>query len=581
MVTPLSPDLALALGVMANPGVYALLVGSGISRSAKIPTGWELVLDLVRRLAKAESADPGPDPAAWYRSRYGEPPRYSALLERLGPRAADRQSLLRGYFEPSDQERAEGIKSPTAAHHAIADLVAGGLIRVVVTTNFDRLIESALESAGIVPNVIATSDQAAGAPPLAHSRCTVIKLHGDYLDTRIRNSDDELARYDARIDALIDQVLDEYGLIVCGWSGEYDVALRAAFDRCPSKRYATYWCVRGDRSVVTDGLIACRNAQVVEISDADSFFTQLVERVNAIRETGERHPPEARVAAETLKRYLSEDRYRIRLRELVGNVTEELVGRIGGDAFPPHTAFSNEELLARTRRLEIACESSLALIANGCYWGEAKHDDLWLQTIRRLAEFEAPRSGLPLWIGLFRYPALLHLYVAGIASVAASRYYLLAKLLHAPCRSIDHGEIQNVVESVYAPFIVSDNAAQILMSDPDAPETRYKTPLSQYLFSVLRPVFTELVPAEQEYTDAFDRFEYLVSLVQYDLDQFYALGCFVWRDRRQFFAMVGKEIEAARDRWPPLSAGLFGGSLDRLLEAKQAVDAEAARRRWR
>ena len=149
------------------------------------------------------------------------------------------------------------------------------------------------------------------------------------------------------------------------------------------------------------------------------------------------------------------------------------------------------------------------------------------------------------------------------------------------CRSIDHGEIQNVVESVYAPFIVSDNAAQILMSDPDAPETRYKTPLSQYLFSVLRPVFTELVPAEQEYTDAFDRFEHLVSLVQYDLDQFYALGCFVWRDRRQFFAMVGKEIEAARDRWPPLSAGLFGGSLDRLLEAKQAVDAEAERRRWR
>ena len=32
-------------------GVYALLLGSGISRAANVPTGWEVTLDLIRRIA--------------------------------------------------------------------------------------------------------------------------------------------------------------------------------------------------------------------------------------------------------------------------------------------------------------------------------------------------------------------------------------------------------------------------------------------------------------------------------------------------------------------------------------------------
>src|ERR1022692_4844100 len=55
-----------------------------------------------------------------------------------------RMQLLRGYFEPSEQEREEGRKLPTAAHRAIAQLIAKGYVQVVVTTNFDQLLEQAL-----------------------------------------------------------------------------------------------------------------------------------------------------------------------------------------------------------------------------------------------------------------------------------------------------------------------------------------------------------------------------------------------------------------------------------------------------
>lgn len=45
----LAPDplTQLAFSVYENPGVFALLLGSGLSRAADIPTGWEITLDLV------------------------------------------------------------------------------------------------------------------------------------------------------------------------------------------------------------------------------------------------------------------------------------------------------------------------------------------------------------------------------------------------------------------------------------------------------------------------------------------------------------------------------------------------------
>jgi len=40
--------MALTFSVRNNPGVYALLIGSGVSRGAEIPTGWDIIQDLIR-----------------------------------------------------------------------------------------------------------------------------------------------------------------------------------------------------------------------------------------------------------------------------------------------------------------------------------------------------------------------------------------------------------------------------------------------------------------------------------------------------------------------------------------------------
>lgn len=134
---------------------------------------------------------------------------------------------------------------PTEAHRAIARLCAEGHVRVVLTTNFDRLLESALEAEGVSPMVIDTPDAVEGAPPLQHSGCTVVKINGDYLDTRIKNTPEELEEYDARTVKLLGRIFEEYGLVVCGWSGTYDTALVDALKRAGGRRYMAYWVSRG------------------------------------------------------------------------------------------------------------------------------------------------------------------------------------------------------------------------------------------------------------------------------------------------------------------------------------------------
>jgi phosphoglycolate phosphatase-like HAD superfamily hydrolase len=169
----------LAFSIAGNPGIHALLLGSGISRSASIPTGWDITMDLVRRIAAAEDVVDETDWAAWHRRTYGSEPGYSELLNRLTGTPAERRAILQEYIEPSGDDVEEGRRVPTKAHHAIARLVRDGFVRVVVTTNFDRLLENALAAAGVEPVVVRSADDLAGAGPMQHARCFVLKLHGD------------------------------------------------------------------------------------------------------------------------------------------------------------------------------------------------------------------------------------------------------------------------------------------------------------------------------------------------------------------------------------------------------------------
>jgi hypothetical protein len=326
MASPtLDPLLSLAFSMHSNPGVYAVLLGSGVSRAASIPTGWEVVLELVRKVAALQGADCGSDPASWYASTFGEEADYGKLLHQVARRPAERQSLLRSYFEATADERAAGLKQPTKAHKAIAALVQSGHIKTIITTNFDRLMEQSLDAIGVAPTVISSGDGADGAMPLTHARCTVIKLHGDYLDARIKNTPDELSKYDKRMLRLLDRVFDEFGLIVCGWSAEWDEALRAAMQRCKNRRFTTYWALRGKLGDSAARLVKQRAAEIITGLDADALFSGLQQKVDALAAFNRPHPLSVATAVATTKRFLSNPLYRIELHDLLNSEVEAVV----------------------------------------------------------------------------------------------------------------------------------------------------------------------------------------------------------------------------------------------------------------
>ena len=53
-----------------------------------------------------------------------------------------------------------------------------------------------------------------GAPPLGRAGCTVVKLPGEYLDTRMKITAADLDAYYESVDALLGRIIDYHGFIV-------------------------------------------------------------------------------------------------------------------------------------------------------------------------------------------------------------------------------------------------------------------------------------------------------------------------------------------------------------------------------
>jgi hypothetical protein len=312
---------ALASILASSPGTYALLIGSGVSRSSGIPTGWGIAVDLIRRVAAADGEEPD-DPVAWYNKTESGHLDYSDIIEKLAPSSGDRQALLDPYFEPTDEEREEAKKQPTAAHRAIAELVRSGAIRVIVTTNFDRLIERALSDAGVEPTVIASAADAETAAPLHTMSAVVIKVHGDRRSPNIKNTLAELERYEPALEDLVSQVFREYGLVFVGWSAEWDAALRQLLiDHQPSV-FTTFFAHRGTPGRKGQELIKARMAVPIAIEDADSFFDELSQSVAAIAPS---RPDPSAVSTARLKMLMADPKHRIQMHDMVMDAVERLI----------------------------------------------------------------------------------------------------------------------------------------------------------------------------------------------------------------------------------------------------------------
>jgi hypothetical protein len=556
-------DMALTFSVRNNPGVYALLLGSGVSTEAGVPTGWGIVEDLIRQVADAEGKDPGPNPFEWYYEEYDQDPEYDVLIEDIAPSKEDRQALLKKYFEPTDEEREQGTKTPTEAHESIAWLIDEGYLNIVVTTNFDQLLEQALLERGITPVIISSPSDAKGAAPLAHQDAVILKLNGDYTEINIKNITEELEEYDPTIEDLLKQIFDEYGLIVCGWSGEWDVALREALLSCESRRYSTYWAYHGELEGSAETLTTHRDGIPIPISGASDFFSELKERVQALEGAESGAPLTRQVARERVKRYMSKEERKIDLSDLLRDETEEALKEINDEErFSANIEYNQENLEQRLSLYE-NLTGTLAVATTTCaYWGpEVPNSALQplSETIRRLGSTTRQSSTVQkVWQDLKLYPAEFLMYGIGVASVESENWELINQLLHETELDAE-GHPPQPAASVLNPWKAGSRIAS---------GGKGNKLLRNRLKENLREHLKEFIPDDHRYEEQFYKFEALMDLMLLNnLDEESRLDGVQYVDTLYFESLLDDlqdEIDSEGENWGPIQVGMFNSSVDRV-----------------
>jgi len=566
----------ISFSIFSNKGVYALLLGSGISKNSGIPTGWDIVIDLITKLAELNKESCLPTPEEWFETKYGEKPNYSTILSKLVKSPSERVNFLKPYFEPTEEEASQGLKLPTQTHKKIATLVKKGYIKVVITTNFDRLLEKALLSEGIEPIVIRHPNDIDGTMPLVHSSFVLIKINGDYLDTRFLNTEDELSSYDKKLNEYLLKVINEFGIISCGWSAKWDLGLVNIIKQSENYRFYSYWTYLGNCETELKEISTLRKGETVNINGSDSFFSEVTDKISALESLNDNHPLNSDIAVARLKKYIVKDEYKILLYDLIQNQLNETIKNIrckdNIGLYP-----DKENLFPLFNHYIQNFEDLLHLIINGIYWAKEEHHYLFINILATISEPHKRSSGsfYEETRKLLYFPSLLALYTIGLSALKKNNFQLLTECFNLKVSDTDSDYSDQVflIDKAH-PCIVESKVVNDIISK------NYKTPLSTYLFQTLKPYFVRDFYKDKEFDEQFDIFEYLLSL-----NYLYLIGC-DWApwgqfQCRRFYSLRSQtsglteflnEAEKSQSDWLPLKFGMFGGKFENYSSTRLKLD---------
>lgn len=556
--------MSLSFSMEANKGVYALLLGSGISYSADIPTGWGILKELCKRIMDL-NGEIHEDPILWYQNHYNKPAAYDEVIEMLAKTSAERMGLLTEFFEPKESDE-DYVKRPTKAHKEIAKLVKNGYIKVIVTTNFDRLMEQALEELNITYQTLYHESDIGGMKPLAHANCTVLKIHGDYRDTRFKNVSNELEAYPTVLTNLLQQVFDEYGIITSGWSAEWDTALIDTIKSVKGRRYSWYWHAFNEiLSPQAEELLKFRDGiKIVDSIGADNFFSLLSENVESISKLKKLSPENIQIKIKKLKKFITND-LEIELREMITEETQTLVQFIKSLDYNVNVTTDTmieyiEQIKEKTRTL------SIMLTILTYYVKDKKHESIIFETLERLTTAQAT-EGVNSYIQLSKLPAIIGLYCAGIAAVMKKNYKILNKLfteirvrtdLYRPQTFLEFtgssGEIHYTFDSLYS-------------------GTRYllpfeKTFMHPYMYEIYSN--SKLTFDEKEFSDYYDTFELLLALKhRYLNSNYFFSGIFGYNSERSYILHFLKSGAEEKENWQVLE--LFDNNIENFTKSLEIL----------
>ena len=259
-----------------------------------------------------------------------------------------------------------------------------------------------------------------------------------------------------KYDLLLDRIFDEHGLVVCGWSGEWDHGLRAAIMRNPAKRYSMFWASRGEPGEQARELILHRGGLPVPITDADDFFGEIRNRIQTLAQTHRQNPQSIDLLVNSTKRYLAKPEYRIQLDELIASEANSLVEKLNSANLTAQGSWDQEvfqqEFQRRVGIYEAASESLACMFGVLGRWGDDKEITPVMEIVRLLLRHANEEiSGLitVTLLNIRSYPAVLLVTAYGIGLVHNKRWRALHRFLSSEIESGVNEDPRRIVETLF------------------------------------------------------------------------------------------------------------------------------------
>ncbi|MGH2397322.1 MAG: tetratricopeptide repeat protein, partial [bacterium] len=210
----------------ADAREFSLFLGAGASISSGVPSVGTMIAEWrrmvyedddndVAALAQLSTEEAVKTVDAWCAEKYGEEwyeneSEYSVLFERLYPSPRDRQKHVATKLEGA---------FPSWCYLYLANVVNSGYFNVVFTTNFDDLVNDALAIFLSQNPVVCAADSEVLSISTTADRPKVIKLHGDYLFERLKNTLDDLESLDPNMARKFKDFAKDRGMVVIGYAG--------------------------------------------------------------------------------------------------------------------------------------------------------------------------------------------------------------------------------------------------------------------------------------------------------------------------------------------------------------------------